>query len=196
MLKTNVHISDSYTAGQVSVWLCVCVCVHAVAPVDAHWVCGFPCRRKYARNNLRDDHRWCFRHETVFRRASPAEPSREREREGEKKSRHPENTRQLLRAAGERNHPLTHACTVHSHNYCKTALFFHDPSSRKKQHFVRRKVFIQRGITCVYSSLSLSHESTWPGPGFHVVRTAGNRRKFSCAVLCTTVNRKSDAAAV
>lgn len=107
-------------------------------------------------------------------------PGRERKK---KISRHPENTRQLLRAAGERNHPLTHACTVHSHNCCKTALFFHDPSSRKKQRFVRRKVFIQQGITCVYPSLSLSHESTWSGPGFHVVRTAGNRRKFSCTAL-------------
>ena len=89
-----------------------------------------------------------------------------------------------LVAAGERNDPLTHTvCEGSLNSCCKTALFSIIP--HQETHFVRRKVFIQQGITWLfffYFSLS-PLKRPWSGSSVHIVMTAGNRRTLYCTHL-------------
>lgn len=148
----------------------------------------FSLRTEVSLKQSRDDHRWCFGMELYSDMHHPQSPPRTWlvPWEQKKNKKITPSLKYQTAAAGSRQKEWSPS-HIHAEWTRTTALkqlcFFHDPSSRNKQHFVRRKVFFQQGITCIYFSLSLSRKRTWSGSRFHVVMTEGNRRKFYCTDL-------------
>lgn len=156
MLKTNVHISDSWVGYKP---VCVCACVRA--PLRQWMPAGFVVF--LAGGSVLES---IYDHGRRFRMELDSGVHHRRALLGgfffvpwHQKLKKKKITLALKYQAaavgsGQKEwsvHTYVHA-HIQSHSCCKTALFFHNPSARNKQHFVRRKVFIQQGIKCIFIS--------------------------------------------
>lgn len=119
-----------------------------------------------------------FQAETVFRRASPAEPSWEFNCSMTAKKNPITPSLKYQTAAGERNDPLTHTCTVYLHNCCKTAFFPMIHHQETSCILLGGKFSLSRG-----QRLLILPVNGWKQRLVWLRFSPGNRCKFYCSNL-------------